>query len=124
MQALAECGGMLGMMAIPFAVDPEAPTLRRWLDHFDRAVAVMGVEHVGIGADLIFNRRKTWTVRPDEAPEGVAPGKTRPALDDFAEPVDYPALVDGLRERGNHGERLDAILSGNSLRILRRACAA
>lgn len=43
LQALAERGGVLGMMAIPFAVDPEAPTLRRWLDHFDRAVAVMGV---------------------------------------------------------------------------------
>lgn len=123
LQALAERGGVLGMMAIPFAVDPQAPTLRRWLDHFDRAVAVMGVAHVGIGADLIFSQRKTWTVRPDEVPRGVAPRKARLALADFAEPVDYPALVDGLRERGYHGERLDAILSGNWLRILRRAFA-
>ncbi len=33
LQALAACGGVLGMMAIPFVVDREAPTLRRWLDH-------------------------------------------------------------------------------------------
>jgi microsomal dipeptidase-like Zn-dependent dipeptidase len=47
----------------------------------------------------------------------------RLALEDFAQPVDYPALVHGLRERCYHGERLDAILSGNRLRILRRAFA-
>src|SRR5512133_2978834 len=40
LHALAERGGVLGMMAIAFVVDPEAPTLARWLDHFDHAVAV------------------------------------------------------------------------------------
>jgi membrane dipeptidase len=109
LQALAECGGVLGMMAIPFAVDPEAPTLRRWLDHFDHAVAVMGVEHVGLGADLIFERPPTTASL---------------TLEDFAEPGDYPALVDALRERGYHGERLEAILSANWLRILRGVFAA
>jgi membrane dipeptidase len=96
-------------MAIPFAVDPEAPTLRRWLDHFDHAVAAMGVEHVGLGADLIFERPPTTASL---------------TLEDFAEPGDYPALVDALRERGYHGERLEAILSANWLRILRGVFAA
>ena len=31
---------------------------------------------------------------------------------------DYPALVAALRERGYDGERLDAILSANWLRVL------
>jgi membrane dipeptidase len=123
LQALAEHGGVLGMMAIPFAVDPQAPTLRRWLDHFDHAAAVMGIAHVGIGADLIFSQRTTWNLRPDRAPRGGAAPTARLALEDFAEPVDYPALVDRLQERGYHGGRLQAILSGNWLRILRRAFA-
>jgi membrane dipeptidase len=110
LQALAERGGVLGMMAIPFAVDPEAPTLRRWLDHFDHAVATMGIAHVGLGADLIF-------IDP-EAPQA------RLTLEDFAGPEDYPALVGALRERGYDGERLDAILSANWLRILRGAFAS
>ena len=112
LQALAERGGVLGMMAIPFAVDPESPTLRRWLDHFDHAVAVMGDAHVGLGADLIFVDPKTPNL-----------GRTRLTLDDFARPEDYPALVDALQERDYHGERLDAILSANWLRILRESCA-
>jgi len=123
LQALAERGGVLGMMAIPFAVDPEVPTLRRWLDHFDHAVAMMGVAHVGLGADLIFIDGETPTVRregPDEAP----PAHARLTLEDFAEPEDYPALVGALRDRGYHGERLDAILSANWLRVLRGVFAA
>ena len=107
LDALAACGGVLGLMAMPFSVDPGAPTLRRWLDHFDHAVAVMGVDHVAIGADLIF----------------AMPGTPPLFLDDFASAGDYPALVAGLRGRGHDGVRLDAILSANWLRILRRAFA-
>jgi membrane dipeptidase len=103
---------VLGMMAIPFAVDPESPTLRRWLDHFDHAVAVMGDAHVGLGADLIF-----------VDPETPNLGRTRLTLEDFARPEDYPALVDALQEPDYHGERLDAILSANWLRILRQVYA-
>jgi membrane dipeptidase len=111
LEALATHGGVLGMMAIPFSVDPTAPTLQRWLDHFDHALAVMGDAHVGIGADLIHIERAAGAARDI-------------LLEDFAEPEDYPALVAALRARGHDGARLEAILSGNWLRILRRAFAA
>jgi membrane dipeptidase len=106
LEALAGRGGVLGMMALPFVVDPEAPTIARWLDHFDHAVAVMGIEHVGLGADFV---------------DQVGVAKSPLALDDFAGPEDYPVLVEALRGRGYAGDRLDAITSGNWLRILREA---
>ena len=109
LEALAERGGVLGMMALPFVVDPDSPTLSRWLDHFDHAVAVMGIEHVGIGADFV-----------DQLPPN-AEAKSRIALDGFAGPEEFPSLVAALRERGYDGERLEAIVSGNWLRILRKA---
>jgi membrane dipeptidase len=116
LEALAERGGVLGMMAIPFVVDPAAPTLRRWLDHFDHAVAVMGVTHVGLGADFVDQAAPT------------DPAATRAnaslALKDFAGPEDYPALVSALRRRGYDGADLDAILSANWLRVLRAALPA
>jgi len=37
---------------------------------------------------------------------------------------DYPTLVAAMRERGYTGERLTAVLSGNLLRLLRRALPA
>jgi membrane dipeptidase len=107
LEALAERGGVLGLMAISWAVDPETPTLSRWLDHFDHAVEVMGIEHVGLGADLVDQLD----------PAHVA--KKRFALDGFASPEDFPSLVTALRDRGYDGDRLEAITSGNWLRILR-----
>jgi membrane dipeptidase len=106
LEALAERGGVLGMMALAFVVDPEAPTLARWIDHFDHAVAVMGVEHVGLGADFVD--RVT-----------VTPAKTSLGLEGFTAPGDFPALVAALRARGYDGDRLEAILSENWLRVLR-----
>jgi microsomal dipeptidase-like Zn-dependent dipeptidase len=39
-------------------------------------------------------------------------------------PEDYPNLVDALRRRGYDGERLDAILGGNLVRLFRRGLPA
>jgi membrane dipeptidase len=122
LEALAERGGVLGMMALPFVVDPDTPTLSRWLDHFYHAVAVMGIEHVGVGADLVDQ------VAPTEREPGLGAvlqsdvgqaAKSRLKLDGFTGPEDYPVLVTALRERGYDGRRLEAILSANWLRILR-----
>jgi membrane dipeptidase len=110
LEALAARGGVLGMMALAFVVDPEAPTLSRWLDHVDHAVAVMGVEHVGLGADFID--------QVADAEQGQATAKARWGLEGFTGPDDYPALVDALTGRGYEGKRLEAILSGNWLRVL------
>jgi membrane dipeptidase len=104
LEGLAERGGVLGLMAVRFAVDPDAPTVSRLVDHVDHAVSVMGIEHVGIGADFIkleaAEEESMW-------------------IDGFAGPAEYPALVAGLQDRGYGGNRLDAILSGNWLRVLR-----
>jgi membrane dipeptidase len=127
LEALAGRGGVLGMMALPFVVDPEAPTLSRWLDHFDHAVAVMGIEHVGIGADFVDQVMPTGRepgldeVRQSDISQAA---KSRLTLDGFAGPEDYPVLVTALRERGYDGPLLEAILSGNWLRILREALPA
>jgi membrane dipeptidase len=111
LEALAERDGVLGMMALPFVVDPDAPTVSRWLDHFDHAVAVMGIEHVGLGADFVDQ------ASPNEA-------KSRLALEGFTGPEHFPALLKALRERGYDGERLDAITGGNWLRVLRASLPA
>jgi membrane dipeptidase len=106
LEALAERGGVLGMLGLAFVVDPDAPTLSRWLDHFDHAVALMGIEHVGLGADSV-NELTLVT--------------SRLALEGFAGPEDFPSLVTALQERGYDSEEREAITSGNWLRILQEA---
>jgi membrane dipeptidase len=122
LEALAEQGGVLGMMALPFVVDPNAPTVSRWLDHFDHAVAVMGTEHVGLGADFVDQVTHDEETELAEAEAAVARAtKSRLALDGFTGPEDFPSLVTALKARGYEGPRLRAITSGNWLRVLRAA---
>jgi membrane dipeptidase len=121
LEALAERGGVLGMMALAFVVDPDTPTLSRWLDHFDHAVQVMGIDHVGLGADFVDQVTST-TATPD--PVATAQVKAGVGLEGFTAPDDYPALVASLRDRGYDGERLEAIAGGNWLRVLRQTLPA
>lgn len=67
------------------------------LDHFDHAIGLVGIEHVGIGSDF----------------DGV--GETLPeGLKDVSY---YPNLVKGLLRRGYSDEDIRMILGENLLRV-------
>jgi membrane dipeptidase len=73
--------------------------LSRLLDHFDHAVKVAGVDHVGLGSD--------FDGADDMFPEG---------MEDISK---IPNLVRGLMERGYSDEDILKILGGNTLRVMR-----
>ena len=74
-------------------------TMGEVLDHFDRIVELVGIDHAGIGSDF----------------EGV--GDSLPiGLKDVSM---YPNLIAGLLERGYSEEDIEKILSGNILRAWR-----
>jgi membrane dipeptidase len=125
LERLAERGGVLGMMALALVVDPDRPTVERLVDHVDHAVAVMGIEHVGLGADFIDQVAQA-EVEAGKSFEGMMAdaqeaGAGRFGLEGFTGPEHYPVLVGALREREYDGEALDAILRGNVLRVLHDA---
>jgi membrane dipeptidase len=120
LRALAERGGVFCAMALPLVVDPEQPTIERVVDHVDHAVQVMGVEHVGLGGDFIHQVALACGFGGNSAAALMPPGmKMEDGIEGLAGPEDYPALVAALRSRGYDGADLDAILSGNLLRLLR-----
>ena len=73
--------------------------LSRLLDHFEHAVKVAGVDHVGLGSD--------FDGADDLFPEG---------MEDISK---IPNLVRGLMERGFSDEDILKILGGNTLRVMR-----
>jgi membrane dipeptidase len=128
LETLAERGGVLGIMALALVVDPQRPRVERLVDHVDHAVAVMGVEHVGLGCDFIDQVAQA-ELEAGETFDGMMAdaqqaGGGRFALEGFTGPEHYPVLVEALRDRGYEGERLDAILRGNFLRVLGTALPA
>jgi len=73
--------------------------LSRLLDHFEHAVKIAGVDHVGMGSD--------FDGVDDMLPEG---------MEDISQ---MPKLVSGLMERGFSDADILKILGGNTLRVMR-----
>jgi len=74
--------------------------LSKLLDHFEHAVKVAGIDHVGLGSD--------FDGVDDMLPEG---------MEDISR---MPNLVGGLMERGFSDDDILKILGGNTLRVMRQ----
>jgi membrane dipeptidase len=73
--------------------------LSRLLDHFDHAIKVAGIDHVGLGSDFDGVN--------DQLPEG---------MEDISK---IPNLVAGLMDRGYSDADILKVLGGNTLRVMR-----
>ena len=124
LRALRDHDGVLAVMAVPLTVDQQAPSVERVVDHIDHAVEVMGIEHVGIGADfmaqIVASGAEPAVQAASLLPAGMSCGAAVPGL---SGPADYPALVGAMEARGYAAAALEAILSGNLLRVISRALA-
>jgi membrane dipeptidase len=122
LESLAAREGVLGMMALTLVVGRDEPTLDRFLDHLDHAVEVMGVDHVGLGADFIdqvlATERASGKEPTEMTLEALEVGGGVLAIRELTGPADYPRLVEALHSRGYEGEQLDAILHRSFLRVL------
>ncbi len=79
-------------------------TLSDLVDHFDHVIALVGVEHVGIGSDF----------------DGV--GDSLPV--GMKDVSFYPALIEELLRREYTPQQIEAILGGNLMRVWREVEAA
>lgn len=118
LRALAGRRGVFGVMLHPLALGPDA-TVARVVDHVDHAVATMGADAVGLGGD--FTQQIVRALGYQESGDALLPDgmPLDAAVEGLAGPADYPLLVETLRRRGHHGDRLGGILGGNFLRLLR-----
>lgn len=117
---LAAQDGLLGVMALPFAIDAHAPTLDRLVDHLAHAVEVMGAERVCLGGD--FPPRTPAALAMPLSDDGLPAGMERTAaIDGLAGPEGYPRLAEALSRRGFDDDTVAGILGANLLRMLRQA---
>jgi len=113
LEALAAKGGVLGITFYPPIVAPDQPNLAKVLEHMRHAVSVMGIDHVGIGAD--FSDFIRWDV--EEVGEGF---EEQPKTKGLESVLGIPKLVDGLLANGYSQEQVLKILGGNFLRVFKQ----
>jgi len=120
LRALADAGGLFGLMLHPIAIGPEQRTIDGVIDHLEHAVSVMGIECVCLGGDFT---RRLWEAMPPppETKDGLTPPGLTPGMgiEGLVGSEDYPALIGGLDERGWSADNVAAVTSGNLLRFLR-----
>ncbi|HEY7196137.1 MAG TPA: dipeptidase [Gaiellaceae bacterium] len=122
LRAVADRGGVLGVMALPFVVDLDQPTIDRMIDHVDHAVEVMGIDGVALGGDFTRQLARSGAVYgPSSRVVARAGQSLDDPLDELEGPEDYPKLVAALERRGYTGEELERILWRNLVRVVRRA---
>lgn len=131
LDALCEADGYMGVLAVPFFLEPGTTegSFDTFFDHIDRAVEILGIDRVGIGTDW-----GSWT---PELPEALHEG----ILDAFQSmgfreehgitigmgygPMqryeDWSVIIAGLEERGYDDEERRMILGKNFLDFWERA---
>jgi membrane dipeptidase len=113
---IAELGGVVGIAAaIPYFIDAQNPTAGRVVDHIEHVAAAAGIDHVGIGPDIIddYYREVYGGWLP---PPGFA-GQTRKA--EISRPSDLPKITEAMVRRGFARDDILKVLGGNVLRVLR-----
>jgi membrane dipeptidase len=131
LRAIADTGGVVGVMATPsFLTAEAAPTIEHMLDHLDYISALVGWRHVAIGTDwplqipddllerIFMPLAKTAGLRDDGAFD------PRKRLQGFEDCRDLPNITRGLVRRGYTDEQIRGILGENALRVFAEVCGS
>jgi membrane dipeptidase len=112
-KAIADQGGLVGILALPERVAKKDATLEDMLKHLDYMINLAGIEHLALGMDFIkYDGPRTLK-------DQHHPLHQRTYIKDFEEIEDLPKLLDGLERRGYKENDIALILGGNYLRVLK-----
>jgi membrane dipeptidase len=120
---MAGTGGVMGITFLRnFVRDKEPTTIEHLVDHFDHVAKLVGVEHVGIGADQDIDGHDK--LPPKMLAQMIAQFDPRYRFRDRCniDGVDHPKrtydLAEALIRRGYNNTDIEGILGGNFKRVL------
>ena len=114
-RAIAACGGVIGLNFYGGYID-DPPTCARMADHLQHMVELVGIEHVGIGADFLEGSlREVSKLALVES--SIGPDMLDNWIPDCQSADQMPVFVAELVKRGCSREELAALLGGNWMRV-------
>jgi membrane dipeptidase len=112
-KAIANQGGLVGILALPERVGKGDVTIDDMLKHMDYMINLVGVEHLALGMDFVkYDGPRTLKDRHH-------PLHKDPLIRGFEEIEDLPNLIEGLQKHGYREADIALILGGNYLRVLK-----
>ncbi|MDS0257620.1 dipeptidase [Thermoplasmatales archaeon AK] len=127
LKALAEKGGVLGIEAAPHTtISPDHPlhSLESVMDHFERAVGIIGIDHVGFGPDTMFGDHVGMHhlfSRELGIKAALSSVKYQEVefVDGLENPSDFPNIVAWLVKNGYSDNEIGKVMGGNVIRVLK-----
>ena len=131
LRAMAAKGGVAGIYLMPFLRAQGQPGADDFVRHVNHAVNVCGEDHVGVGSDLSitpldltpeFRALHAGFVRQRVAAGISAPGEAADVFNyvpEFNTPRRMELIADALSRAGHSSSRIEKIVGGNWVRLLR-----
>jgi membrane dipeptidase len=131
LRRMAERGGVVGIYLMPFLTPGRQPTADDVIQHIEHALQVCGEDHVGIGSDCsitphVVNEEYRATNRRfvrERQQKGIAAPGEDPDLYFFVPELNsarrLQLIADRLSIRGHSDVRIEKIMGGNWVRLLR-----
>lgn len=127
LQAIAEKGGYIGVLAVAgFLTAKDQPTIEDWLDHIDYIVKLVGIDNVGIGTDYFgYAVPDRVAEKIDEMMLQLGFREEHRAfftlkLKGFENYMKFPALIEGLINRGYSDPEIKKLAGQNFIRVFRK----
>jgi membrane dipeptidase len=117
-RALAEAGGVMGLLLLPSMIDPKNANVSRAVDHIAYVADLVGIDHIGLGTDfsddystLIGNTLRTQSMLPPELIDA--------RVKDAGRIEEMPNLTAEMLRRGFAEADVLKVLGENHLRVMR-----
>lgn len=118
MRACARTGGLIGINGVGIFLGDNDSSAETIVQHIDYTVNLLGIEHVGIGLDYVFDQEEVRAFVKAH-PESYPPEKYPNGIE-LAPPETIPMIAELLLARGYSDNAVRAIMGGNLLRIARQ----
>ncbi len=131
LKRMADKGGVVGIYLMPFLTMQGQPTSDDLIRHIEHAVKVCGEDHVGIGSDLSITphvvndeyMRVHRTFVEGRQKAGIAAPGEDPAVPMFVSDLNTPRRMERIAEklsaRGHSAARVEKIIGGNFVRLMK-----
>jgi len=117
-RALAEKGGLIGVCGIPnYLAQARRQGVKDIMDHVDYIVDLVGVDHVGIGTDIVWGHHASLGVHRHYITH-MGMEVAAEYMEGIESLEEWPNITRGLVSRGYSDGEIEKIIGGNALRVM------
>ncbi len=117
-RALAEKGGLIGVCGIPnYLAQARRQGVKDVMDHVDHIVDLVGVDHVGIGTDIVWGHHASLGVHRHYITH-MGMEVAADYMEGLESLEEWPNITRGLVSRGYSDGEIEKIIGGNALRVM------